>query len=60
LQLRLCIARPVRDPRQYGCACHAGHDHLATDAACFPEGQVAIAAVGQVYARFLGSLHLHQ
>ena len=33
-------------------------DHLAADGAGFPGGQVAVVAVGQVDANFLGSLHL--
>ena len=33
-------------------------DHLAADGAGFPGGQVAVVAVGQVDAHFLGSLHL--
>ena len=33
-------------------------DHLIADGAGFPGGQVTVATVGQIYANFLGSLHL--
>ena len=33
-------------------------DHLAADGACLAGGQVTVVAVLQVYANFLGSLHL--
>ena len=33
-------------------------DHLAADTACLTGGQVAVVAVGQVDADFLGCLHL--
>ena len=33
-------------------------DHLAADGAGFPGSQVAVVAIGQINAHFLGSLHL--
>ena len=42
------------------CSSYGTHllDHLAADGAGFPGGQVAVVAIGQVDAHFLGSLHL--